>query len=62
MTTQSKFPFSTDELRKELKHTFWILDRVDSAKALAKNQEQHPVFKEYKMILAAGDVKLEDAE
>ena len=62
MTTQSKFPFSTDELRKELKHTFWILDRVDSAKALAKKLEQHPVFQEYKMILAAGDGKLEDAE
>ena len=62
MTTQSKFPFSIDELRKELKHTFWILDRVDSAKALAKKLEQHPVFQEYKMILAAGDGKLEDAE
>ena len=36
MTTQSKFPFSTEELRNELKHTFWLLNRVDSAKALAK--------------------------
>lgn len=62
MTTQSKFPFSTEELRKELKHTFWLLDRVDSARALAKKLEQHPVFQEYKIILAAGDGKLEDAE
>lgn len=35
MTTQLKFPFSTEELRQELKHTFWLLNRVDSAKALA---------------------------
>lgn len=55
MTTQPKFPFSTEELRSELKHTFWLLNRVDSAKALAKKLEQHPVFGEYKIILAAGD-------
>ena len=55
MTTQLKFPFSTEELRNELKHTFWLLNRVDSAKALAKKLEQHPVFGEYKIILAAGD-------
>ena len=55
MTTQSKFPFSTEELRDELKHTFWLLNRVDSAKALAKKLEQHPVFGEYKIVLAAGD-------
>ena len=54
MTTQPKFPFSTEELRNELKHTFWLLNRVDSAKALAKKLENHPVFGEYKIILAAG--------
>ena len=31
-----KYPFSTKELRNELKHTFWILERVSSAKALKK--------------------------
>ena len=30
MVIQEKFPFSTPELRDELKHTFWLLDRVDS--------------------------------
>ena len=55
MTTQPKFPFATEELRNELKHTFWLLNRVESAKALAKKLEQHPVFGEYKIILAAGD-------
>ena len=62
LTTQEKFPFSTRELRDELKHTFWLLNRVDSAKALAKKLDKHPVFKEYKVVLAAGDGKLDDAE
>lgn len=60
LTTQEKFPFSTPELRVELKHTFWLLNRVSSAKALAKKLELHPVFKDYKIILAAGDGKLDD--
>lgn len=60
MTRQTKFPFSTEELRNELKHTFWLLDRVDSAKVLAKKLKEHPVFKEYEIVLAAGDGKLDD--
>ena len=60
LTKQSKYPFSTPELRNELKHTFWILDRVDSAKALAKKLKEHPVFKDYEIVLAAGDGKLDD--
>ena len=60
MTRQTKFPFATKELRDELKHTFWLLDRVDSAKALAKKLKEHPVFKEYEVVLAAGDGKLDD--
>ena len=62
MTRQEKFPFSTPELRDELKHTFWILNRVASAKALAKKLKLHPVFKDYEIILAAGDGKLDDDE
>lgn len=62
MTTQTKFPFSTDELRNELKHTFWLLNRVESAKALAKKLQEHPVFCSYEIVLAAGDGKLDDSE
>ena len=36
LTLQKKYPFSTPELRNELKHTFWILDRVESARALVE--------------------------
>ena len=62
MTTQPKFPFSTEDLRNELKHTFWLLNRVDSAKALAKKLENHPIFGEYKIILAAGDGIMDGSE
>ena len=60
LTRQEKFPFSTPELRNELKHTFWLLNRVASAKALAKKLKLHPVFKDYEVILAAGDGRLDD--
>lgn len=60
MTKQLRFPFSTPELRHELKHTFWLLDRVDSAKALAEKLKTHPVFGEYEIVLAAGDGKTDD--
>ena len=62
LTTQTKFPFSTPELRDELRHTFWMLNRVDSAKALARKLKQHPIFKEYEIVLAAGDGKLDDED
>lgn len=62
LTTQEKFPFSTPDLRDELKHTFWLLNRVDSAKALAKKLNEHPIFKDYEVILAAGDGKLSEEE
>ncbi|SEA84098.1 Superfamily II DNA or RNA helicase [Oribacterium sp. KHPX15] len=60
LTSQEKFPFSTDDLRDELKHTLWLLNRVDSAKALAKKLNNHPVFKNYEIVLAAGDGKLDE--
>lgn len=62
MVIQEKFPFSTPELRDELKHTFWLLDRVDSAKALARKLQAHPIFKEYEIVVAAGDGKLSEDE
>lgn len=54
LTTQKKYPFSTPELRAQLKHTFWLLNRVDSAVALKKVLEHHKVFRQYRVILAAG--------
>lgn len=62
LTAQKKFPFSTPELRDELRHTFWMLNHVDSAKALARKLQRHPVFKDYEVVVAAGDGKLDDAD
>lgn len=55
LTTNTKYPFSTPELRKELRHTFWLVgNRVASVHALAKLLREHPVFKDYEIIEAAG--------
>lgn len=60
LTHNEKYPFSTKKLRSELKHTFWLLNRVASAKALEKLLKNHPVFENYKIILAAGNGKLNE--
>lgn len=62
LTTLEKYPFSTPELRAELKHTLWLLNRVDSAKALATKLKAHPMFKDYEIVLAAGDGRLSEDE
>ena len=61
-----KYPFSTPELRKELSHTMWYLNRVASAKALYKlmreDDDLKPLFDEYEIVLAAGDGRLTEEE
>lgn len=56
LSTNEKYPFSTPELRAELKHTFWYVgNRVESVKALEQLLKEDPVFKDYAVIVAAGD-------
>ena len=62
LTTQEKYPFSTPELRQELSHTMWYLNRVASAKALEKLLREDEVFSEYKVVLAAGDGRTGDED
>jgi hypothetical protein len=64
LTTNKKYPFSTPELRNELKHTFWYVgNRVESVKALEKLLKEDPIFKDYFVIAAAGDGRsFEDEE
>lgn len=64
LTTNKKYPFSTPELREELKHTFWYVgNRVESVKALEQLLKKDAVFKDYEIIVAAGDGKsFEDEE
>jgi len=63
LSKNEKYPFSTKELRAELKHTFWLLNRVASAKALAKllkeqasahllaEVQEHSTRAKYRMVL-----------
>ena len=60
LATNEKYPFSTPELRDEIRHSFWLLNRVASAKALEKLLKKHDVFKDYTVILAAGDGRSDD--
>jgi hypothetical protein len=56
LTSNKKYPFSTPELREELKHTFWYVgNRVESVKALEKLLKDDAIFKDYEIIVAAGD-------
>jgi len=61
-----KFPFAEKEHQQELNHTFWLLPRVAAAKAMEKLLNEHPFFKDYTVVLAAGDgvslIDDEDAE
>lgn len=57
LATNEKYPFSTPELRNEIRHSVWLLNRVASAKALERLLKRHDAFTEYTVILAAGDGK-----
>ncbi len=65
LTTQEKYPFSTPELRNELSHTLWRLDRIASAKALKKlleSDEFSDTFGKYKIVLAVGNGNSDENE
>lgn len=61
ISSEEKYPFS-EENRKGLEHTFWLLMRVDSVKALAKKLRNHPVFSKYEIVVAAGDGKADESD
>lgn len=62
LAANEKYPFSTPELRHEIRHSFWLLNRVASAKALEKLLKKHEVFKDYTIILAAGDGRSDESD
>ena len=55
LATQEKYPFSTPELRKELSHTLWYMNRIQSVEALEKLLAADPVFSEYYVVKVVGD-------
>lgn len=65
MSRQPRYPFSTPELRHELRHTFWLLNRVDAAKKLAeklRDMQRHPEFADFEIVVAVGDGKTDNDE
>ena len=65
LSRQPRYPFSTPELRHELRHTFWLLNRVDAAKKLAeklRDIQRHPEFADFEIVVAAGDGKTDNGE
>ncbi len=59
LTTQDKYPFSPEH-RDELSHTLWLLNRVESAKALKRLLEDTEEFHDYEIVLAAGDGRIDE--
>lgn len=62
ITSVEKYPLSDDATKSQISHSLWLLDRVDAAKALAKKMQTHPGFIDYKIIVAAGDGKIDSDE
>lgn len=62
LAANEKYPFSTPELRDEIRHSFWLLNRVATAKALEKLLKKHNVFNDYTIILAAGDGRSDESD
>lgn len=51
----SNYPFSTDEFRKNFRHSLWMLPGVAAAKALSKMLKAHKAFGNYTIVNVAGD-------
>lgn len=47
-------PFDSEEKRNQLRHTFWFMSRVNECRAMKELLNKHPIFQDYKVILAAG--------
>lgn len=58
------YPFATAEARDELAHTFWVMQRVESCKAMKAMLEEViptvPGFEDCKVVLVAGDMADDD--
>ena len=52
---ETGYPFSTDEYRKNFRHTLWVVPGVSEAKALAELLRQHEKFKHFTVINVAGN-------
>ncbi|NDC31938.1 MAG: hypothetical protein EBZ58_13635, partial [Bacteroidetes bacterium] len=52
------YPFADSTTREQLRHTFWLLPQkggVKMCELLKSHLKHHPYFKDYRVIMAAGD-------
>ncbi len=54
-STDSNYPYSTDEYRFSLSHTLWVLPGVAEAAAMSRLIKQHDTLKQYYVINVAGE-------
>ena len=52
---ESNYPFSTEEYRKNFKHTFWMLPGVNEARALSEMLHAHPILGAFHIVNVAGE-------
>jgi len=61
--SNTNYPFSTKQYRKELRHTLWLLPGVKEANAFEKLLNKHRIFgKEYKIVNVVKDDKSDNNE
>ena len=54
-STDSNYPYSTEEYRFSLSHTLWVLPGVAEAAALSRLIKEHDTLKQYYVINVAGE-------
>ena len=55
----ANMPYGLKSLEENINHTLWLLPRVASARSMARLLRDHEFFKDYKVVLAAGNGKVE---
>ena len=53
--SEFEYPFGKPEYLESLRHTFWLLPGVEHSKQMKKLLTEHRFFKNYEIILAAGN-------
>jgi len=51
----SNYPYSTEEYRRNFRHSFWRIPGVKEGKALSAMLKAHPVFGQFEIVNVAGD-------
>lgn len=59
--SESNYPYSTEEYRKNFRHSLWMVPGVKEARALSAALQSHPVFGQFKIVNVAGDGDEEEA-